>query len=115
MDRELAKLNAEYVRAVEERDVAWFDRNLAPEFVNTNPDGSLVDRAAFLDQIRSGPGVSAIEAHDVVIQAFGDLGIVRARTTLRNAAGGTGRGRYTDIWLLRQGRWLCVAAHVTRL
>jgi len=23
-------------------------------------------------------------------------------------------GRYTDIWARRNGRWLCVAAHVTR-
>ena len=28
--------------------------------------------------------------------------------------GHPGFGRYTDIWALRGGRWLCVAAHVTR-
>ena len=26
----------------------------------------------------------------------------------------TGQGRYTDVWTRRNGRWLAVAAHVTR-
>ena len=26
----------------------------------------------------------------------------------------TGAGRYTDVWALQDGRWQCVAAHVTR-
>ena len=43
----LRQLNRNYVRSVEEADVAWFDRHLAADFMNTNPDGSLIDRAAF--------------------------------------------------------------------
>lgn len=44
----LADLNRNYVRSVDEADVDWFDANLAEDFLNTNPDGSIVDRAAFL-------------------------------------------------------------------
>ena len=44
----LSELNRNYVRAVDEADVAWFDANLATDFFNTNPDGSFLDRKAFL-------------------------------------------------------------------
>jgi len=110
----LEGLNFEYVRSVDEKDARWFDANLAPDFMNTNPDGSLVDRAGFLAQIAKGAGVSDIRAHDVMIRIMGDLAIIHATTSYKTAAGANGNGRYTDIWFRRDGRWICVAAHVTR-
>ena len=47
----LRELNRNYVRAAAESDVRWFEANLAADFLNSNPDGTLVDRAAFLKQI----------------------------------------------------------------
>ncbi len=110
----LTQLNLEYVRAVEEANVHWFDSHLAPDFMNSNPDASIVDRAGFLAQIARGSGVSNIEAKDVLIRIIGDLGIVHARTTYKKPDGKPGGGRYTDIWSRQHGRWMCVAAHVAR-
>jgi len=45
---------------------------------------------------------------------LGEVSIIHARTTYKRPDGQAGAGRYTDIWERRQGRWLCVAAHVTR-
>src|SRR5579885_1920361 len=39
----LHRLNRNYVRSVEESDVRWFDEHLAADFLNSNPDGTLVD------------------------------------------------------------------------
>jgi ketosteroid isomerase-like protein len=109
----LSRLNLEYIRSVEESDVRWFDAHLASDFMNSNPDGSLVDRQGFLDQIGRGAGVSDIKAQDVIIRIMGDLAIIHAATTYKTATGSR-KGRYTDIWSRREQRWLCVAAHVTR-
>lgn len=109
----LAHLNLDYVRSVEDSDVCWFDTHLAPDFMNSNPDGSLVDRQGFLNQIARGAGVSDIKAHDVIIRIMGDLAIIHAATTYKTAAGSS-KGRYTDIWSRYEHGWLCVAAHVTR-
>lgn len=57
---------------------------LAKEFYCSNPDGSLVDRPAFLAQTARPVTISGLEAHDVLI---------RAR---------------------QGGRWLAVSPHVTR-
>ena len=115
-DREtLAALNHHYVRSVDEADTAWFEANLAEDFFNTNPDGTLIGRAAFIAQIARGSTVRNIREHDTVIRLFGDFAIIHARTTYQNSDGSDGGGRYTDDWLFRDGRWCCVSAHVTRL
>jgi ketosteroid isomerase-like protein len=110
----LQKLNHEYVQSVQERDVAWFDANLAADFMNTASDGSLADRAAFLGQIGKGTGVSSIAEEDVLIRLLGDTAVIHAATTFTTDAGARGNGRYTDIWQKQNGRWLCIAAHVAR-
>jgi hypothetical protein len=45
---------------------------------------------------------------------MGDTAIVHARTTFALPGGRPGSGRYTDVWVRRNGRWVAVAAHVTR-
>jgi ketosteroid isomerase-like protein len=110
----LRELNRHYIRSVRESDVRWFDENLSGDFLNTNPDGSLVDRAGFLGQIARQGGVASLEAEDVDVRMLGEVAIIHARTTFKRPDGQAGAGRYTDIWARRQGRWLCVAAHVTR-
>ena len=111
----LEALNREYIRSVSEADVGWFDANLAPDFVNSNPDCLLVDRAGFLAQIGRGSTVKGLAIEDVLIRELGDVALIHARTTYTRADGQPGAGRYTDVWAKRGGRWVCVAANVTRL
>ena len=110
----LQELNRNYVRSVQESDLRWFEENLAGDFMNSNPDGTLVDRAAFLRQIAPPCPVSKLREEDVRIHVLGDVAIVYARTTYGKPDGRFGTGRYTDVWQLRQGRWLCVSANVSR-
>ena len=49
---ELTKLNHDYVASVQNSDVKRFDEILAADFYCSNPDKSLVDRAAFLQADR---------------------------------------------------------------
>lgn len=110
----LTELNRNYVRSVAESDVAWFDTHLSADFLNTNPDGTLVDRAGFLAQIARPVTITGVRCEDVDVRLFGDFAVIHARTTYALADGRPGAGRYTDIWARRDGSWLCVAAHVTR-
>ena len=110
----LEALNAAYVRAVQESDTGWFEAHLSADFLNTNPDCTLADRAAFLKRIAQPAGVSGLAPHDVRIRLFGDFAVIHAQTRYVKADGAAGTGRYTDIWARRDGRWLCIAAHVGR-
>ena len=50
----LAELNRNYVRSVDEADVAWFDANLATDFMNTRRSISIssVLRCFELNELR---------------------------------------------------------------
>jgi ketosteroid isomerase-like protein len=110
----LRELNADYIRSVQTSDVTRFDQILADDFFCTNPDGSFIDRENFLKQTARPVAISELAAHDVMIRVMGDCAIIHARTSYRLSDGRAGAGRYTDIWARSNGRWLAVAAHVTR-
>ena len=111
---ELAALNDDYVRSVQLGDVARFSHILADDFLCSMPDGSLLDRAAFLKQTAVPVTIPNLAAHDVNIRLMGDFAITHARTPYARPEGSPGAGRYTDVWARRDGRWLAVSAHVTR-
>lgn len=110
----LRDLNVDYVNSVQHSDVARFEEILADDFQCSNPDGSQLDRAAFLRQTARPVTISNIQPHDVDIRLMGDFAIIHARTSYTLPDGSQGAGRYTDVWARRDGRWLAVSAHVTR-
>ena len=111
----LLKLNEEYIRSVEHSDVRRFEQILADDFLCSRPDGSLLDREQFLKRTAQPSGLSDLQAHDVRVRILGDVAIIHARATYTVKDGRAGSGRYTDIWARRNGKWLAIAAHVTRL
>lgn len=111
---ELTELNDAYIQSVQRGDVRRFREILADDFLCSRPDGSIITRAQFLEATAQTVTIANLAAHDVNIRLLGDVAIIHARTTFTTADGRAAAGRYTDIWAKRSGRWLAVAAHVTR-
>lgn len=112
----LRQLNARYVQAFRESDVAWYDAHLAPDYVVTQGDGSFVDRAGalahfarptFAEHFRDFP------VGEVNIRRFGDVALIEAENAYEMKDGRRGISRYVDVWHLAGGRWTCVSAHIT--
>jgi ketosteroid isomerase-like protein len=110
----LCELNEAYIRSVQTSDVQRFEQLLAADFLCSLPDGTLIDRARFLERTAAPPNISNLAAHEVNVRILGDVAIVHARTTYTTQDGRPASGRYTDVWARRGGRWLAVSAHVTR-
>jgi ketosteroid isomerase-like protein len=110
----LHALNRDYINAVQNGDARRFDEILADDFYCSNPDGSLIGRAAFLAQTARPVTIRDLEARDVLIRQFGDVAIIHARTSYTLPDGRAGAGRYTDVWVRQDGTWRAVSAHVTR-
>jgi len=111
----LRELNQTYLDSVVDGDVQRFGELLSPDFLCSMPDGSLLDKSAFLLQTAAPRTLERLDALDVRIRIEGSVAIIHAATAYTTLAGQEGRGRYTDIWARRNGQWLAVAAHVTRL
>lgn len=110
----LIALNHDYIASVQHGDVQRFQEILADDFLCSNPDASIVDKAQFLEQTGRPVTITRLVADDVQIRLFGDVAIIHGRTRYRTADGKQQQGRYTDVWARRGERWLAVSAHVTR-
>src|SRR3954449_8485474 len=94
----LEALNRDYIASVQKSDVKRFDEILSDDFLNTNPDGSLVDKVGFLKQIAPPAKIKDLACEDVNVRVMGDFAVIHARTTYSLLDGRAGNGRYTDIW-----------------
>ena len=107
----LTALNRDFVASVQKGDVKRFEEILADDFMISNPDGSLLDKAEFLKQTARPVTISGLVVEDVRIRVLGDFAIIHARFNSRSADGKPRRGRYTDNWARRDGTWVAVSAH----
>ena len=107
----LTALNLDFFASVQERDVKRFEELLADDFTCSTPDGSLLDRAEFLELAAKPVTISGLVAEDVRIRLLGDFAIIHGRFDSRSADSTPRRGRYTDNWARRDGTWAAVSAH----
>src|SRR6201982_1718613 len=111
-DREtLTALNRDYTASVQKGNVKRFVEILADDFMCSNPDGSLLDKAEFLKLVAKPVPITGLEAEDVRIRLLGDFAIIHGRFNSRSADGKQRRGRYTYNWARRDGTWVAVSAH----
>jgi ketosteroid isomerase-like protein len=117
-ERELLDIQQQLARAWVERDRAFIERVLAPEWSVTQADGSILTRANVLRSAFETDGlrVKSIVVDEVAVRLFGTTAVVRGRT----AATGTDkdlafnvRMRFTDVFLKRDGEWQAVASHAS--
>lgn len=116
-EQELATLVNELAEAMKRRDATPFARVLADDFSEINAEGQVVGKAQVLAAV---PRVSfeTYAMSDLKVRAFGDAAITTFRLTSKGSLDGRDfSGEYieTTVWIKRDGRWLVVAAHATRV
>ena len=106
-------LNAGYVRAFLTSDADWYDRHLTPDFMCILTSGVVVDRATFLENARKPHAVVTYDLSEVLIRQHGDVALVSALGSWTRKDGTTGRTRYVDVWVRKEGVWKAVSAQLT--
>lgn len=110
-------LNANYVRAFREADVAWYSAHLASDYVVVNSDGSFDDRAGALAEFAKpvfATHIRSFPVDKVRVRQFDDVALIHAENDYEMKDGRKGINRYTDIWHKQgDGSWKCIAAHIT--
>ncbi len=106
-------------RAVLERDASTFAGLLTDDYVLVDSRGALHDKAAVVRDVTDPDvRVSVNEPQDHQVRVHGDVGVVIAVLQQR----GTDHGkpydvpvRFTDTWIRKDGKWLCLSGHASRL
>jgi RNA polymerase sigma factor (sigma-70 family) len=104
-------LDRAWVDAIPRRDVAMVNRILADDFEGIDTTGKPFTKATYLPDLRDGAfGVQPIELDEIKTRLFGETAVVTSRIKI---AGHPTRGRMTNVYVKRQGRWQCVASHAS--
>lgn len=111
----LVKLEQGWAEALSRHDADAVGCILAEEFQDVDPDGKIHDRAETLAAVpHRKPGANLLS--DLKPQVFGDVGYIRGLATLVDAQGkARAQVRFTDIYIYRDGRWVCVAGQESML
>jgi ketosteroid isomerase-like protein len=115
----LMKLERDWDFAYHHKDVEFIENVLAKEFIAVYAEGQHADRAKelqlateFNQQIDS----SVLDEFD--IKVYGDTAVVLFTQKLTGPSKGqplTLTFRYIDVFVMRDGRWQCVASQSTRV
>jgi len=115
----LIELERGWNEAFYRKDVAFIENILAEEFMATYDDGSRGDKARelaltaeFNQQV-----VSAIQ-DEFTVRVYRETAVVWFTLRLvgiRQGERAEVTFRYTDVWVLRDGRWRCVSTQSTKV
>jgi len=118
MEEELLKLENEFARAVASNNADGLDRLLADDWIIVEPDGSIIDKARFLEVIRSGAlSHESMKSTDLKVRVYGNTAVVTGLTTSKGKFMGQdfiSCERATDIFVKQADRWQCVFTQLTR-
>ncbi|HEU5283127.1 MAG TPA: nuclear transport factor 2 family protein [Burkholderiales bacterium] len=88
-------------------------RVLADEFLYHQPSGKVATKESYIASFVSGDvKIKRAERYDVTIHVYGDVATAMGSTVVDVEMKGEARVvdlRYLNVWVLRDGRWQCVA------
>jgi ketosteroid isomerase-like protein len=117
--QEILKLEDEFGHAMIKNDPEAIGRLLADDWIIIDPDGGIIDRARFLAVIRSGTlSHEVMDSRDVRVRIYGNSAAVTALTTTTGKFSGQEfktEERATDLWVKKNGQWMCVLSQLTRI
>jgi ketosteroid isomerase-like protein len=116
---EMIALAADWDRAMIENDADAIGRYMADDWIIVGSDGSIGDKATFLELVKSGALThDVMTSEDLLVRSYGDTAI----TVARGVSGGTFQGRafheserVSCVFVRQPAGWKCVLTHLSRL
>ena len=121
-----SEASQEVVEAVHAWDCAMLTNDadaigsfMAEDWTCISPDGSVGERAHFLELVRSGVLThDVMESNELKVRVYGEVAVVEAR----GASGGRYQGepfhlaeRVSCVFVKQAGRWRCVLTHLSSM
>ena len=101
------------------RDSRALEGMIADTFVDTEWDGEISERGKFLADIKDPKfRPSLVTIQDLKVNLYRNTGVVTGVYRTKGSYSGKPYdhlGRFTDTWILDDGKWQCVASHTSLL
>ena len=115
----LIQMERDWDAAFERRDAKLIETFLAEEFIATYGDGSRGNKATELKLVAEfNQQTDSRELDDFIVKIYGNTAVVWFTQTLKGPSQGkqvTLTYQYVDVWVMRDGRWQCVASQSTKV
>lgn len=118
-DHELLAIDASWNELRLKPDVDGLDRILSNDWLLTHSDGRVQTKVEYLEELRTRTRRNqAIGNEDLRLRRYGDTAVVTGtsvQSAISNGQPWEGRFRFTRVWIERNGRWIMVASHSSRI
>ena len=115
----LIQLEHDWDAAFHRHDAAFIDRILADEFIVTYDNGVRADRNVELELAKSlNENIESSSLDEFIVKEFGNTAVVWFTLHLVGPINGQrvqNDYRFTDVFVLRDGRWQCVSSQSTHV
>lgn len=112
------KLEREWNEAYKNQDKTALERILGDDFILTDEAGQLSGKAQYIVSATQNLKVESYTLDDITVKLYGDTAILIGRWTGTVTDKGkdiSGTIRFTDTFVNRRGRWVCIATQETRI
>ena len=103
--------------AAQKNDLDALGKLLADDLTYTHSTGVLETKAVFLDSLRSGKlQFKKIEPADLQVRVYATTAVINGTAKISVVSEGQPKDvhiRFTDVWVLRNNQWVCVAEQLT--
>ena len=100
-------------------DLKALDALLGDDLIYTHSSAAVDSKASYVESMRSGAlKYQTIEPRDLQVRVFGTTAVITGAAHITAVSKGLpvdNQLRYTDVWVLRDGRWQMVSWQSTRL
>ena len=113
------QLERDWDEALRRKDAKFIETLLADEFLVTYAEGARADKAKELQMaVEFNQQIDSSTLDEFVIKIYGETAVVWFTQHLVGPSQGRPLAltfRYMDVWVLRAGRWQCVASQTTKV
>ena len=114
---QLLYMEMDWADAVKRKDKAWLERHYAEGFISVNPEGTLNNRRADIEDLQN-VSFDSMEASDMQVRVNGDTAVVTGVSTVKGKYKNQdigGRYRFIDTFVKRDGEWKILSSQATRI
>ena len=115
----IKQMEQDWSVALVKRDMAVIDRMEAPDYMFSDPEGSLSTKAESDAELKSGAVmIESFKIDDLKVRIFGTTAVVHGLETEKSTYKGkdtSGQYRFTDVFVKRNGVWQAVTTQATKV
>ena len=118
-DQAVLSIEKEMLNALLKGDASASERYLADTYIFTSPDGEVSNKAQSVADLKSGDlKFESATLDDAKVSVYGDTALVTFASEDKGTYKGkdiSGKTRWTDVFVKRNGKWQIVASHGSRI